>query len=109
MRWHECNNFIGLKSNDCDRGHVDISKNTKGNPDACFQRFSSEEKAKRDPFTFIPFGQGPRNCIGMRLAMFEAKVALVTVLRKIKFLRCSETEVRVIFLQALSYYITENI
>ncbi|XP_052782645.1 cytochrome P450 3A2-like isoform X2 [Mya arenaria] len=57
------------------------------------ERFLPEEKAKRDPFTFIPFGHGPRNCIGMRLALLEAKIALVSTLRKVKFFQVTETEV----------------
>ena len=34
---------------------------------------------------FMPFGQGPRNCIGFKLAKTEMKAALAAVLRQHKF------------------------
>ncbi|CAJ0932740.1 unnamed protein product, partial [Mesorhabditis belari] len=45
------------------------------------ERWSPEEKAKRDPLTFLPFGHGPRNCIGMRVGQFQMRSVLVHLLR----------------------------
>ena len=59
-------------------------------------RFSPKNKAlkKVDGITYLPFGEGPRHCIGMRLALVEAKIALVHVLRKVKFERSEKTQVK---------------
>ncbi len=42
---------------------------------------------------FLPFGGGPRRCIGMRFAIMEAKMALINVLRDFNIVRCEETKV----------------
>ncbi|XP_044738026.1 cytochrome P450 9e2-like [Chrysoperla carnea] len=40
------------------------------------ERFSEENKDKINPTTYLPFGAGPRNCIGSRFALMEAKMAI---------------------------------
>jgi len=49
-------------------------------------RFSPENKADRHPMAHIPFGAGPRICLGMRFAEFEMRVTLVDLVKNFKFL-----------------------
>ena len=42
---------------------------------------------------WIPFGVGPRMCLGMRFAQMEYKIALVRVLKRFNIVRCSETKI----------------
>ena len=57
-------------------------------------RFTPEEKAKRPQYCHLPFSFGPRNCIGMRLALLEAKLAIIETMRKFSFVQAPDTEVR---------------
>jgi len=48
-------------------------------------RWTSEERSRRDPLTFLAFGYGPRNCIGMRFSQLEIRLTLAALLKKYKF------------------------
>lgn len=54
-------------------------------------RFSPEAMKTHTPLTFLPFGDGPRNCIGLRFGMMQARVGLATMLLNFEFSICSET------------------
>jgi cytochrome P450 len=54
-----------------------------GKPD-CFdpERFAPERAALRPRYAYIPFGAGPRICIGAAFAMAEAMVILATIAQR---------------------------
>lgn len=61
------------------------------------ERFSAEATATRDNVTFLPFGDGPRNCIGSRFGMMQARVGLVTLLLNYEFSPSEKTPIPMVF------------
>ena len=57
------------------------------------ERFMPENRHKIKPYTYLPFGAGPRNCIGLRFALLEAKLSLSKLIQKYKFVRSENTDV----------------
>ncbi|GAB1864020.1 Cytochrome P450 9e2 [Camponotus japonicus] len=45
-------------------------------------RFGPDRKHNIKRFTFLPFGEGPRICVGMRMAQLQIKACLAVFLRK---------------------------
>lgn len=53
-------------------------------------RFDPESKSY-DEYTYMPFGLGPRNCIGERFAMMQMRIAIVEILKSFRVETTSST------------------
>jgi len=54
------------------------------------ERFSKENIENITPFTNLPFGTGPRNCIGERFGLMQVKTGIVKILKDFRL----ETTIR---------------
>jgi cytochrome P450 len=62
-------------------------------PDAFIPaRFAPEQRDKIDRFQYLPFGAGPRVCIGASFAMQEAMIALGVLMSRYRFDTTAETK-----------------
>src|SRR6185312_9721819 len=48
------------------------------------ERFSRERRAQRPRYAYIPFGAGPRFCVGNHLGMMEAVFVIAMVMRELR-------------------------
>lgn len=64
-------------------------------------RFSPEQSAQRQSCTFMPFGEGPRLCIGYRFGLMQIKCGLAYLLNNFKFKPTEKTQYPVKFTASL--------
>ncbi|KAF2888380.1 hypothetical protein ILUMI_17793 [Ignelater luminosus] len=57
------------------------------------ERFSVENKSTRPSACYMPFGLGPRNCLGARLGLLVAKVGLIRILAEFEVEVCKTTNI----------------
>ncbi|KAM8714443.1 hypothetical protein ACLKA7_014556 [Drosophila subpalustris] len=55
------------------------------------ERFLEENKSQIKPFTYLPFGVGPRSCIGNRMALMEVKSIIYHLLCKFQLVPGEKT------------------
>lgn len=57
------------------------------------ERFTEENVNTRPQFTYLPFGEGPRICLGMRFALMQTKTGLINLLSRFEVAPCRDTPV----------------
>ncbi|KAJ6634902.1 Cytochrome P450 9e2, partial [Pseudolycoriella hygida] len=56
-------------------------------------RFSEENRRNIDPDAYLPFGLGPRNCIGSRFALMELKTIIYYLLLNFDFVPTEKSQI----------------
>ncbi|XP_054738973.1 probable cytochrome P450 6a21 [Anastrepha obliqua] len=59
------------------------------NPD----NFTPEKVAERDSIEWLPFGDGPRNCVGLRFGLMQTRVGLGYLLKNFRFGVSEKTQI----------------
>ncbi len=49
------------------------------------ERFQAQESEERDKYVYLPFGAGPRICVGANFATMQAEIILSTLLSRFRF------------------------
>ncbi len=55
------------------------------------ERFTKEAAKERHSMAFMTFGLGPRNCMGLRFAMLDIKIAMVKMMRNFHLVPTADT------------------
>lgn len=72
------------------------------------ERFTPENVKNRKPFTYFPFSEGPRQCLGLRFGKMETKIGLIKLLRNFRILPCDKTSVPLEFMPNASLQSPKN-
>ncbi|XP_030376424.1 cytochrome P450 6a2-like [Scaptodrosophila lebanonensis] len=56
-------------------------------------RFAPEAVEQRHPMSWLPFGAGPRNCIGLRFGEMQSVIGLAMLLKHFQFSAAKETPI----------------
>lgn len=73
------------------------------------ERFSDENIGTVRPYSYLPFGAGPRNCIGMRFALQALKTCLLHVVRIVGLVQTEDTKVPLKMVTTFSLLTAEDI
>uniref|UniRef100_G3ML23 Cytochrome P450 n=1 Tax=Amblyomma maculatum TaxID=34609 RepID=G3ML23_AMBMU len=73
------------------------------------ERFSDQNSGSIRPYSYLPFGAGPRNCVGMRLALQTVKLALLHSVHSVQFVATEKTKEPLQFVKGIAILKAKNV
>uniref|UniRef100_A0A023GKT5 Putative cytochrome p450 cyp3/cyp5/cyp6/cyp9 subfamily n=1 Tax=Amblyomma triste TaxID=251400 RepID=A0A023GKT5_AMBTT len=73
------------------------------------ERFNEINVASIHPYTYLPFGAGPRNCVAFRFALQAVKLCVLHSIRNVQFVRTGKTKVPLEFKNGLGLLTAKDI
>jgi cytochrome P450 family 6 len=67
------------------------------------ERFSDENVKNIKPFTFIPFGEGNRQCLGMRFGLMQSKMGIAKLITNFTFSPAEKTTIPMKFMPSAPF------
>ncbi|KAG5669756.1 hypothetical protein PVAND_000050 [Polypedilum vanderplanki] len=72
------------------------------------ERFSEENIKNIKPSTFLPFGSGPRLCLGMRFGLMQSKMGIAKLITEFSFSACDKTTIPMKFVPSAPFLTPQN-
>lgn len=72
------------------------------------ERFNDENKKNIQPYTYLPFGSGPRNCIGSRFALLDLKALFFYLIANFELVPVEQTQIPLKFSKTALNLTPEN-
>lgn len=91
----QCGNLIFTKGTEVSINLFDIHRDPKYFPEPdTFQpeRFFAVDLGDRNPYVYVPFSFGTRNCLGRKFAVLEMKIVLSKIIRNFQIIPVSRQE-----------------
>lgn len=73
------------------------------------ERFSEKNAASIQPYTYLPFGAGPRNCVALRFALQAVKLCVLHSIHNVELVRTGKTRVPLEFKNGLGLLTAKDI
>jgi cytochrome P450 family 6 len=67
------------------------------------ERFSDENVKNIKPFTYLPFGEGARICLGMRFGLMQSKMGIAKLIKDFSFSPCEKTPIPMKFVASFPF------